>query len=583
VRVWRQEEEGDASGGSSTSTSATSSSHLPQVLSSTLRISFEEAITEPRLLKPRFDQLSLPQQVALKAAYGVGLSAEIKDAHGLSELDHWAISQESCTYDELGFPTSVTPVPYTPKAWREVWGIWGIRAGKTDTLASTVVSYEATCGGHEEWIRAGRKAVIFLIAQDLRLARFSVHGIVSTLQSMDFIYAGGGSRNRITQVTADRVDLWNGLTIMCIPPTVKSIRGYDAPVAVLDEVGVWYQDSDSANPDYEIYRNVSSRQAQFPDSKIIGISSPWNKGGLLYQRYAAGTNGDKLACENHRDGGDLGDCRACGALRRPHQNRLVLHATTAALANPLVRKTWLQEEHDKDPRAFARECLAKFQDSLSGFLSSALLEEAVSPGILERPPEPLNTYVAAIDPAFRQDAFGFCIGHASEDGVVVDLVRRWKSEGGVPLDPDTILAEIAPYLAQYRVATVYGDQYQFESLAKLALHHRFTIESVRFTATKKASIYGNLQQLVNSRRLKLVDHPETLQELMSLERVMGKGGTVQVAAPKGLHDDLATVVALMAAGAVWLTPQAAEPPPKEPTAFDLCQETIEKRRLQLWN
>ena len=44
---------------------------------------------------------------------------------------------------------------------------------------------------------------------------------------------------------------------------------------VLDEVGVWYQDADSANPDFEIYDQVNSRQAQFAHPKIIGISSPW--------------------------------------------------------------------------------------------------------------------------------------------------------------------------------------------------------------------------------------------------------------------------------------------------------------------
>lgn len=543
------------------------------------RVPFAEAISEERLLAPTMRRLSVPQRVALKIAYGLDLDGATPDERGWTELDYWAISQESCDYDPYGFATNVRPVPYVPREYRETWGIWGIRAGKTDSLAAPIAAYEATCGGHEEYVRPGKKAIIFLIAQDLRLARFSVHGIVSTLQEMDFIYRRGGKGNRIVQVTADRVDLWNGLSIMCIPPTVKAIRGYDAPVGILDEVGVWYQESDSANPDYEIYRNVSSRQATFPDAKIIGISSPWNKGGMLYQRYAAGTEGRKLRCMEHREREGAG-CLACSALRRPHRNRLVMHMPTAALANPLITRDWLEAEFDKDPKAFARECLARFQDSLTGFLPTALLQEATDAGVTERPPVPLNTYVAAIDPAFRHDAFGFCIGHAEEKGVVVDLIRQFKPEKGVPLDPTHILDQIAPILKDYRVAVVYGDQYQFESFNKLTLEYGFTTEMVRFSATKKAAIYGNLQQLVNQKRIRLLDNPDLFQELASLEKKLTQGGNVQIAAPSGMHDDLATVVALMAAGAVWLTPQAAEPPPKEPTVYDRCQDTIQRKRME---
>lgn len=549
-----------------------------------IRIGFEEAINEDRLLKPRFAELSLPQQVALKVAYGLPLSNSIQDARGWSELDYWSASQGSCQTDELGFIKSVTPVPYSAKRWQEVWNIWGVRGGKTDTFSSTVVAYEATCGGHEAYIRPGRQAVVFLIAQDLRLARFSTHGVISTLQSMDFIYAGGGARNRIRNVTADRVELWNGMTIMCIPPTVKSIRGYDAPVAVLDEVGVWYQDADSANPDFEIYRNVQSRQAQFPDALTVGISSPWNKGGLLYQRYGTGTSGRKLACAEHRLTEASAECGTCESLRRPHANRLVMVFTTAALTAarpdrpPHVSRQWLESKLAEDPKAFSRECLAQFQDSLTGFLSSELLQEAVTLGVAERKPEPLNYYLAAIDPAFRQDSFAFCIGHATDDGVVLDLIRRWTPEKGRPVDPAEVIPAIAKILKDYNVRVVYGDQYQFEALNKLALDAGFTIELVKFSATKKSSIYGNLQQLVNTKRLKLLDHPETLQELASLERRLTAGGGVQIGHPEGGHDDLATVVALMASGAVWQLPSAAEPPPKEPTTFEQCMDTIQRKK-----
>ncbi len=530
-----------------------------------LRIPFIEAIDEARLLKPRFSELSLPQQVALKIIYGCPLSATIRDALGWSELDYWAALQERGTYDGLGFLVTLTgAVPYTPQEYRETWAILGRRAGKTDALAATVVAYEAALGGHEQHIRPGRQAICFQIAQDLRMARFSLHSISATLKSMPFI------SGKIRQVTADRIDLWNGITIATIPPTVKSVRGYDSPVAVLDEVGVWYQDSDSANPDYEIYRAVSPGQAQFPSAKIIGISSPWNKGGLLYQRYEAGTEGWK----------------APQAERHTHAHRLVLHAPTAAMQNPHITLPWLRQEYDKDPKAFEREELARFQDSLSGFLPSTLLREAIDRDCLERPPQPLFYYVAALDPAFRRDAFGFAIAHADpERGIVIDALRRWlpAMPDDPRMNPEAIFSEIVPLLKAYRVAIVYSDQYHIESLQQLAIRHGFALEAVRFTATSKAAIYANLQQLLNQRRLLLLDEPESVKELSSLER-KAEHGIVQINAPEGQHDDLATVIAIAAHKAVWMLPapkKAAAAVPQEPTIFEQGMATIAKRKLPI--
>jgi len=80
-----------------------------------LRIPFQAAIDEKRLLKPRFEQLSLPQRTALKIIYGCELSPRIVDAEtGWSELDLFAIFHESCEYDELGNVTKVIPLPYVP-------------------------------------------------------------------------------------------------------------------------------------------------------------------------------------------------------------------------------------------------------------------------------------------------------------------------------------------------------------------------------------------------------------------------------------------------------------------------------------
>ncbi len=515
------------------------------------RIPFAVAISEPRLLQARFLELSPPQRAILKILYGCELEGE--------EKAFWPVSQDYCEWDELGYTTEIGELPYVPKTYSEAWIVGGRRVGKSSAIASTIVVYEAALGGHEERIRPGQQGMCFQIAQDLRMAMYSLHDIKATLEQSPIL------AKQIVSITANRIRLKNGLTISTVPPTLKAVRGYACPVAVLDEVGVWYQDSDSANPDYEIYRALKPAQAQFPNRMLVGISSPWNKSGLLYQYSEAGTEGRKLLREEDRQ--RFRDC-------------LVIHVSTAAGQNPKIDRSFLVEEQARDPKAFEREYLALFQDSISGFLNTALLKEAVdhdSKGdpIVERPPEPGHFYVAALDPAFRRDAFGFTICHADEKrGIVQDVIRRWKSDGNTPLEPQIVLLQIKTLLQKYRIPVVYSDQYHLESLQQLALNFGFAIEGVDFTGQSKAAIFGNLQSLVNQKRIHLVDHPELVKELRSLEMRLTKMGTVQISAPQGGFDDLAAVTALASYKATWLLPSPTPPEPPPPTLADLCLAQI---------
>jgi hypothetical protein len=239
---------------------------------SDLRISFEEAINEPRLFQPRMTGLSIPQQVCLKAYYGIPLSAKVGN-DGYSELDHWTFFQGGGLLDELGYPLvrPQIPIPYEPREFKEAWMVVGRRGSKTDKFGATIVAYEAALGGHEEFLSPAQPGLVFLISQDLRAARYALNFIRGALESSPLL------AKSIKQVTSDRIDLKNNITIASIPATTKSVRGYSSPVSVFDEVGVWYQESESANPDFEIYRAVVPGQIQFPNRKIIGLSTPWTK------------------------------------------------------------------------------------------------------------------------------------------------------------------------------------------------------------------------------------------------------------------------------------------------------------------
>jgi hypothetical protein len=516
-----------------------------------LRIPFSKAIKDKRMLAGRWEMLSTAQQVALKSIYGLPLND--------SELKIWSAQQGGATYDNLGYITDVNNVPYTPKKRSEAWMICGRRAGKTDRLASTIVAYEALFGGHEAYISRGQYAYCFQISQDLRNAAASLHFIYQTIEDSPV-----GREMLDGPPVKDEIRLKNKVIIKCIPCTLKASRGFAVPVAVLDEVGVWYTEADSANQDEEVYAAVKKSQIQFPNKLIVGISSPYIKSGLLYRFFEAGTDGRNTTSLD----------------KRHFRNIVVIHAPTPAMGNPLVTKESLEEEYDRDPRAYERECLAVFQDSISGFLTPALIKEATDINVHERPPEPERyNYVAAIDPAFRHDAFAFVIFHLDEEGnVVQDAIRRYKPTPGKALNPKAVLADIAPLLRSYDIVVLYSDQYHLESLQQLVMEYGFLIEGVPFKATNKATIYGSLQQLLNQHRLRLLDNGECLRELRMLEKKLSSGGIVQIHAPQGQYDDLASACALCCYKCLWMSPKPVEEPVKDKSTHDLILDQIRRKK-----
>jgi hypothetical protein len=224
--------------------------------------------------------------------------------------------------------------------------------------------------------------------------------------------------------------------------------------------------------------------------------------------------------------------------------------------------------------------LAHFQDSISGFLPTVLVQEAVERGALERAPDTARfTYHAAIDPAFRRDAFAFTIVHKENGMVVQDVVRRWMAGPGEALTPVMVIEALRPVLEAYGVRMVYSDQYHLESLSQLFRDYaKIEIVGVVFTARSKAQLYGNLQQLFLQKRIRLLDDYETVRELKSLERTVAQGGSVQIGAPPGLHDDLASVVCLASAQTMWDHERVGgEPEAKDDSIHQRCMAQVQRK------
>lgn len=519
------------------------------------RVPFSVAIAAPKLLKPRWDTLSLPQRVVLKAFYGLPLNAE--------ELIHWSIFQGGATYDKLGFVTSVTPVPYHPKEYSKLLVYVGRRSGKTDAIVSTAVAYELTLGGHRQHLKPKQEMKVPFIAQTSGDAQKNMNFITMALEESPLLKLQlVPEKERV----ASEIRLVNGTIVEPLPANKTVGRGHAIPVWVADEVAFWYTDTNAANPDYEVMRAISYAQAQFPDAKTFLATTPWAEQGVAWEWFSAGTEGRNLKCDlckanKHRV------CTHDLEARAKYEGVLVIHASTAAMQNPTISRKRLIELEREDPEAFPRESLAQTLKGVSGWLNHNKLALASLDAPHARPPitglkKP--NYIAAMDPAFRKDSFAFTIAHHDRKlGAVQDYIQYWAPEPGIPLKPGDVLDQIKLVLDMYGINEVYSDQYQLESLQQLAQDRNFTINGFDFTGKSKGTAAGSFKFLLDQERLKLLAHELQNAQLQQLQRKVLQTGNVQIAAPPNKLDDLAMVLILACRMIVWLLKEEPTPAPKE--------------------
>lgn len=523
---------------------------------------FEEAINEEKLLKSRFSDCSMPQQVVLKAAYGLPLNEE--------ELYYWRVFQEQCEVDDLGYVMRITKpgYAYEPKEYSQIVCTFGRRSGKTDRIGATMIAYEAALGGHHQFVSKSQTPYIYVISHKKENSLENLGFVRDALESSPIL------NKQIANTTSESITLKNGVCITGAHPSIRGQRGLAVPMYVADEANFWYSDENAANPDTAVQTALRYAQRQFPRAKRVWLSTPYVKRGVFYGMYEAGTQGVKL---HNPD------------VAKKFKSTLVCWAPTAAMDNPIITRERLEEELLEDPEKYEQESNARFADSVSGFLSSNLLRGSVDHGVSERAPSNKYDYVMAIDPAFRGDSFGLVVVHRHEGKVYVDYVQRWTPEKGVPLNPSVVLDEVAHIAKQYRVQTVFTDQYQNDSLRELALDRGLMLNDIAWTTSSKPAIWANFRNTLNHGKLVMLD-PELnadaktlFTELVRLEKVITAANNVQIRAPRNEHDDLAMCIGMAVNQAMMLNSEEGlgEPEWKEPTPFEIIMKQLDKNRADL--
>jgi len=528
------------------------------------RIPFAEAITDKKLLQLAWRMLSTPQQVVVKAFYGLELNAE--------ELDLWSAFQGGGEHDQLGYLQHITaPVPYVAKEYEILTGIIGRRSGKSDRIGGFIAAYEVCLGGHTQYVREGQDVFWLYIAQDLPTAELNMKFVAMALKMSPLL------SKYILKDKIEEIPLKNGITIRPEPPNIRTGRGAAVVGVTMDEFGFWYKDSKSANPDFEVVRALEYSLSQFPNSKQVRLSTPWTREGLLFLASQHGTEGRELRCEECSSG----HCPHMDEDREDYEGHLVVKAPTAMMGNPLMTRRRLQRLWKRDREAFRRESLAQFVDTQTSFLPWTAVERAIDRKQTERAKLASIDYLAAIDPAFRHDSFALAIVHHERTrGVVQDFSQEWTPEPGEKLNPAIVLTQVGEILTRWGIDYTWSDQYHLESLQALADDRGFAIIGQDLSSKTKPRIMSDLASLLNQGKMRLLDIPNQETQLKQLQKTLGPTGYVSISGPPGKRDDLALVLALAASKALMMPPHESQTAKKTPGGVKLTDATLAKLRTK---
>ena len=446
-----------------------------------------EFVTDPQLLGL---SLSPAQETLLRSIYGLALSPD--------QLDLF----RQCTGREH--------LPSGPFA--EVTVLAGARAGKDSRIAAPVAIYEALFGGHEQHVAKGERAVIPLVAQDQRATRVAFGYIREYLTRSPLL------ASQVADLHSLELLLTNGISLVCFPSTLRSLRGWSIPAGVLDELAFFRLDG-QANADVEIQASIRRGMIAFPQTRLVKISTPYMRSGVLYDDFV----------------------RAFG---QDDPDLLVWRASTT-LMNPTILPERLERERRLDSSRFMREYEAEFGEDLEAFLPVDWIESAVRSGRYELPPQDGARYRAAVDPSGGgPDAFTLAITHAEGSGstarVILDVIKGWGRQGGHGVDLTGVVTEIAAILTRYRVNRVATDRYAGQWVTQAFSQVGIRCEQSPMVTS---SALLEMEPLLAEGRLDLLDHAPLIKELRTLERRLRAGGKTLIEHPRGGHDDHAAAVA----------------------------------------
>jgi hypothetical protein len=386
----------------------------------------------------------------------------------------------------------------------ELWAIVGRRGGKSRGI-STLASYIGGLCDHSDVLAPGERGVLLCIAPDQRQASVVLSYTAAAFDASPIM------RQLVANQTADTLALSNGISIEVRAANFRRLRGPSYIGVILDEGAYLLADDTSANPDTEILAAVRPGLST-TGGPLIVITSPYAKKGEVYGTFKRhfGANGDPAI--------------------------LVAQAPSREM-NPTLPQRVVDRALARDHAAASAEYLAQFRNDLESFIAREQVQACVEAGARERAPAPGTRYFSFCDPSGgSSDAMTCTVGHRDGDSIIVDAIREIPA----PFNPDNAVEELATFLKSYKVSATVGDRYAAAWVTTAFAKHGIKYEH---SELNRSELYLELLPRLNSRTIKLLDHPRAAAQICGLERRTARGGRDTIDHPPGSHDDLANAVA----------------------------------------
>ncbi len=444
-----------------------------------------QAMTDEDALGPWFDGDSWKAwRVVLKAAFGLPLAGD-----------------ELSIFHEIAGDRS----PPASRV-RELWIVVGRRGGK-DSIVSGIATFVAAIEeAHVGRLRPGEKATVACLASDRDQAKIVLSYIKAMFSEHEDL------KTKVTNETQRGIELDNEAEIVVATNNFRAVRGRAILLAILDECA-FYRDEASASPDKETYSALRPGLSTLaPESMIVGISSPYKKSGLLYEKWQKHFGKDS--------------------------NRVLVIQAPSILMNPTLDPIEIEEAIAEDPEKGKAEYLAQFRGDLTDFISIELLDAATDETVIVRERLPGTRYYAFADVAggTGKDSFTAAIGHADGDNAVLDLIYEKRP----PFNPTETVKDVSNLFKEFGITEVTADRYAVGFVIDA-----FKANGITYVASEldRSQIYLESLPLFTAGRVRLLDNKRMRAQFAALERRTFSTGKDRVNHPEGGHDDLCNAAA----------------------------------------
>lgn len=426
-------------------------------------------------------------------------------------------------------------VPMTPW-WKEAFARFyasscrqyvlrvGRRGGKSTSI-SRIVVLEALFGDHK--IPKGDVGVVAIVSVKLAEAKDRLNTIKELLDAL------GAKYTAIDQFGVRLVD--RPVAFRVFAAGIGSVSGFTAIAVFCDEVSKWKDEHTGKNPATEVLAAVRPTMAGMQNARMFLSSSPLGNDDAHAKAFEKGEN-------------DL---------------QMVIQAPTWIARPSLTEAT--THTYEDDDLVWSREYAAIPHDgSVESIYTPPMIDRAVLRRRHLDPKEPLPydptaTYMAAMDPAMRSDAWTFAVvatwrvASGGQGRFSVAVAKEWRGKKKVPLDPDVVMPDIKQLLMRYGLVYVWQDQHNYDALKSSA--GRAGVQTLLENSTQATNVRvnENLKSIMAQGAFDMPNLGPLKADLGNVRMLIGKGGGPRVEYPHvgDRHCDFAPCVTLAVSKLVW--------------------------------